>query len=43
VCIKTFNGTYISMGEGLAAGQSYINRALKFRLQLFDLAPGPTG
>jgi hypothetical protein len=43
VCIKTFNGTYISMGEGIVAGQSFINRALKFRLQLFDLAPGPTG
>ena len=43
VCIKTFNGTYISVGEGLAAGQSWINRALKFRLQLFNLAPGPTG
>ncbi len=43
VCIKTFNGTYISVGSGLAAGQSWINRALKFRLQLFNLAPGPTG
>ena len=43
VCIKTINGTYISIGEGIAAGQSWINRALKFRLQLTDLAPGPTG
>lgn len=43
VCIKTFSGLYISMGEGLAAGLSYINRALKFRLQVFDLVPGPTG
>ena len=43
VCIKTFNGTYISTGEGVAAGQSWINRALKFRPQLFDLAPGPNG
>ena len=43
VCIKTFNGTYISTGENVVAGQSYINRALKFRLQVFDLAPGPTG
>ena len=47
VCIKTFDGTYISTGpEGYAspvASTSYINRALKFRLQVFDLAPGPTG
>ena len=43
VCIKTFDGTYISPGSGLVAGESFINRALKFRLQLFDLAPGPTG
>ena len=43
VCIKTFNGTYISTGENGVAGQSYINRALKFRLQVFDLAPGPIG
>ncbi len=46
VCIKTFDGTYISLGpEGseYVASESYINRALKFRLQVFDLAPGPTG
>ena len=43
VCIKTFNGTCISTGGNAVAGQSYINRALKFRLQVFDLAPGPTG
>lgn len=46
VCIKTFDGTYISLGpEGseYVGSESYINRALKFRLQLFDLAPGPTG
>ena len=30
VCIKTFNGLYISTGEDRAAGLSYINRALKF-------------
>ena len=46
VCIKTFDGTYISLGpEGSewVGSESYINRALKFRLQVFDLAPGPTG
>jgi hypothetical protein len=43
VCIKTFNGQYISLGSGIVAGKSNINRALKFRLQLFDLVPGPTG
>jgi hypothetical protein len=43
VCIKTTNGTYISATDSVAAGQSWINRALKFRLQLSDLAPGPTG
>lgn len=46
VCIKTFDGTYISLGpEGseYVGSESYINRALKFRLQVFNLAPGPTG
>jgi hypothetical protein len=43
VWIKTFVGTYISLGSGVVAGVSNISRALKFRLQLFNLAPGPTG
>ncbi len=43
VCIRTVGGTYISLGEGVVAGVSNISRALKFRLQLFKLAPGPTG
>ena len=43
VCIRTFVGTYISLGSGVVAGVSNISRALKFRLQLFELAAGPTG
>lgn len=43
VWIKTFAGSYISPGSGVVAGLSNISRALKFRLQLFNLAPGPTG
>ena len=43
VCIRTSAGTYISLGGGVVAGVSNISRALKFRLQLFKLAPGPTG
>jgi hypothetical protein len=43
VWIKTFVGTYISLGSGVVAGVSNISRALKFRLQLFKLAAGPTG
>jgi hypothetical protein len=42
VWIKTFAGSYISLGSGVTAGLSNISRALKFRLQLFNL-PGPTG
>jgi hypothetical protein len=36
-------GTYISLGSGVVAGVSDISRALRFRLQLFELAAGPTG
>ena len=43
VCIKTSVGTYISLGSGVVAGVSDISRALRFRLQLFELAAGPTG
>jgi hypothetical protein len=43
VWIRTFAGSYISLGSGVTAGLSNISRALKFRLQLFNLAPGPTG
>ena len=43
VWIRTFAGSYISPGSGVTAGLSNISRALKFRLQLFNLAPGPTG
>lgn len=43
VCIKTPVGTYITLGSGLVASVSDISRALRFRLQLFELAPGPTG
>jgi hypothetical protein len=43
VCIRTSVGTYISLGSGIVAGVSDISRALRFRLQLFELAAGPTG
>jgi hypothetical protein len=43
VWIRTFAGSYISLASGVVAGLSNISRALKFRLQLFDLAAGPTG
>jgi hypothetical protein len=43
VWIRTFAGSYISLGSTPVAGLSNISRALKFRLQLFNLAPGPTG
>ena len=43
VWIRTFAGSYISLGSAVTAGLSNISRALKFRLQLFNLAPGPTG
>ena len=43
VWIRTFAGSYISLGSGVVAGLSNISAALKFRLQLFKLAAGPTG
>lgn len=43
VWIRTFAGSYISLGSGVVVGLSNISRALKFRLQLFKLAAGPTG
>jgi hypothetical protein len=43
VWIRTFAGSYISLGSTPLAGLSNISRALKFRLQLFELAVGPTG
>jgi len=43
VWIRTFAGSYISLGSGVVAGLSNISAALKFRLQLFKLSAGPTG
>jgi len=43
VWIRTLAGSYISLGPTPLAGLSNISRALKFRLQLFKLAAGPTG
>ena len=43
VWIRTLAGSYISLGSGVVAGLSNISAALKFRLQLFKLAAGPTG
>jgi hypothetical protein len=40
---KTFASSYISLGSGVTVGLSNISRALKFRLQLFNLAPGSAG
>lgn len=42
-CIRTPVGTYISQGEGLPAGVSDLSRALRFRMQVFDLAVGQAG
>ncbi len=43
VWIRTFAGSYISLGSSPLAGLSNISGALKFRMQLFELAAGPTG
>jgi hypothetical protein len=43
VWIRTLGGSYISLGPTPLAGLSNISRALKFRLQLFQLAVGPNG
>ncbi|NNC12342.1 hypothetical protein HII28_10695 [Planctomonas sp. JC2975] len=41
--IQTPIGTYISNDTSIVADVSNISRALRFRLQIFDWAPGPTG
>jgi hypothetical protein len=42
-CIRTPAGTYISINGGIAADVSDLSRALRFRIQVFDLADGATG
>jgi hypothetical protein len=43
-CIRTPAGTYISpLGDGIVAGVSDLSRALRFRMQVFDLAVGQAG